>query len=324
MSALRVAVWGLGRHAVTRILPALASVSGLTLYGVCSRNDLAVEAAAKSFDCHGWTDADDMLSDPDVDVVYVSTPIALHHPHGLRVLESAKHLWCEKPLTGNFDNSRELVDISRRRALCLCEAHMYLFHPQFLTLCEMVQKKVFGPVSAVNLRFGIPKLDNPGFRSVPALGGGAFLDVGCYPVSAVHALFPGESSSVLYASISTTTGAEVDTAGEALLSLSGGARAHLEWRTGCSYRNEIDLWAENGSVFADKVFSKPADYVPVFRVRDGHGNETTVESEACNQFEQMLAYFRCAVMDSGIAESERGRILERASTMDLIRNAAGW
>ena len=58
--------------------------------------------------------------------------------------------------------------------------------------------------------------------------------------------------------------------GRALLSSSNGAKAYLDWGIGLGYRNEIDLWAENGSFFTDKIFSKPEDYQPVFRLRRCH------------------------------------------------------
>ena len=72
MRSFRVAVWGLGRHAVTKILPALSRVNGLTLYGVCSRNINVVSSSAYKWNCKGWVEPTSMLCDPNVDIIYVA------------------------------------------------------------------------------------------------------------------------------------------------------------------------------------------------------------------------------------------------------------
>lgn len=323
MKSIRVAVWGLGRHAINNILPAVAATDGLELYGVCSRNAAVVSEHAAHWRCQGWTDPDLMLGDPAADAVYVATPIGLHAAHGARVLRAGKHLWCEKPVTARLSDTLQLLAIAQSDGLSVCEAFMYLYHPQFERLVRYLGDGTLGPVRSVSCRFGIPALERPGFRNDAALGGGALLDVGCYPVSAIHALFPDDSVHVAHAAVRARAGSAVDTDGHAVMALSGGAEAFLEWRTGCAYRNEIDLWGEAGSVSTDKLFSKGADYVPDFRVRDLRGAETRESGARCNHFSSMLQSFRRTVDDPDAASSERSRIVKRAETLDMIRTRAG-
>jgi dTDP-3,4-didehydro-2,6-dideoxy-alpha-D-glucose 3-reductase len=323
MTPMRIAVWGAGSHARNKILPAMAATPGLVLSGVCSRSAEQVSACASTWNCRGWTDASAMLADPDVDVVYVATPIALHAEHGTRVLEAGKHLWCEKPVTGDPAVAERLLQLSRARGLAVCEAHMYLHHPQFRQLRSFVADGRLGAVSTVVCRFGVPKLDDPGFRSHPDLGGGALLDLGCYPVSALLALFPGEACRVTRASIATRDEWMVDTDGVALVECAGGATACLEWRINWSYRNEIDIWGDRGSVFTDRLFSKPAVYVPTFRLRDLRGLETIEGGEAADHFGLMLRDFRQIMDDEVAIERERRRVAERAALLHEIRACAG-
>ena len=77
MSLLNVAVWGLGNHTKNRILPALAAIDEIKLYGVCSRNDDTVTESAEQWNCCGWHSPEEMLTHPALDVIYVSTPIGL-------------------------------------------------------------------------------------------------------------------------------------------------------------------------------------------------------------------------------------------------------
>jgi NDP-hexose-3-ketoreductase len=322
MNRPRVVVWGLGRHARHKLLPAAMAVPSLELYGVCSRDPRTVAEASYSWNCRGWTDPDAMLADPDVDVVYVATPIGLHREHGRAVLAAGKHLWCEKPLTMARDETTALIETSRTKGLSVGEGHMYLHHPQFLELREQVAAGRVGAVTSIACRFGIPPLESPGFRTDAALGGGALFDVGCYPVSALHALFPDMSFRLLHARVLSRDGAQVDTDGEALFEFAGGATARLEWRINTAYRNEIDIWGDAGSVFTDKIFSKPATYVPTFAYRDRHGVETVVASEPADHFALMLRDFVKIMDDRNASEIERQRIVERAVTLDQIASRA--
>ena len=173
MNLTRIGVWGLGRHAVKNILPALASMDELTLYGLCSRNENIVFRNAKQWNCKAWTDVDQMLSDPHLDIVYLATPIGLHAEQGMQVLKAGKHLWCEKPLTCDLDDTRKLTLLAEEKGLTLAESFMYLYHPQFKYLQRLVTEKRLGSVKTVTCRFGIPFLENPGFRYTRSLGGSA-------------------------------------------------------------------------------------------------------------------------------------------------------
>lgn len=322
MKELGVAVWGLGAHATKNILPALAATPGIRIAGVCSRNPSVVAAASEQYLCSAWTKAEPMLQNPEVDAVFVATPIGLHFAHGRSVLDSRKHLWCEKPIVESPNQAEDLIRLSREHSVVLAEAFMHLYHPQFRRLHAIAESGRLGSLRSLSCRFGIPHLERPTFRLDPTLGGGAFLDVGSYPISIVAALFPSREPRISYAEILTASGSAVDTGGWAVLKCDGDVTANLEWRTGCSYRNEIDLWGTEGSVTTDRIFSKAADYVPVFRFRDVHGREQIENGEAANHFVQMFTTFRHLVEDAAAAESERRSIALRAQLLGGIRRAA--
>jgi NDP-hexose-3-ketoreductase len=326
MTPLRVAVWGLGPHAVRNVLPAIEEARGVALAGVHSRNPCVVAEACARYGCARWEGAGAMLADDGVDVVYAATPIALHTAQGQAVLRAGKHFWCEKPIATGACEAEALAGLSRERGLSVAEGFMYLHHPHFARLEEMVRSGRLGRIHGVACRFGIPPLERAGFRADPALGGGAFLDVGSYPVSAAAALFPDVEPEVAFAEIDAAPGSAVDTAGRALLRCGGGTTAWLEWATGVAYRNEIDVWGEAASVWTARIFSKPAGHVPVFRVLDRQGGETVETAPGGNHFVTMLEAFRALAGDPAAAERERGRITRRARLIDRIRlrsNPAG-
>ncbi len=318
MNTLGIAIWGLGNHARNRILPALSSIQELSLIGVCSRTEKKVVECAQQWNCLGWTDPNEMLNNPNVDIVYLATPIGVHFKLAVQALKAGKHVWCEKPLTCNYEDTKTLVHLARENKRMLAEAFMYLHHPQFSKVQNLVNDSKTGQVHSAICRFGIPILKDPGFRHDPSLCGGALWDVATYTVSAVLALFPDQHAQVLFSEVRKKENFPVDTEGRALLRFSHGTIAYLEWGIGVGYKNEIDLWSEKGSFFTDKIFSKPENYQPVYRIRDKNGNESLDYGDKSEQFTEMFYDFY-NMFDSPVQIGvEYESILERARVMDEI------
>ena len=318
MNTHGIAIWGLGNHARNRILPALSSIKELSLIGVCSRTEKKVVECAQQWNCYGWTDPNDMLNNPNIDIVYLATPIGVHFKLAVQALKAGKHVWCEKPLTCNYEDTKTLVHLARESKRMLTEAFMYLHHPQFSKVKNLVNDRKTGKVHSAICRFGIPILKDPGFRHDPSLCGGALWDVATYTVSAVLALFPNQHVQVLFSEVRKKENFPVDTEGRALLRFSHGTTAYLEWGIGVGYKNEIDIWSEKGSFFTDKIFSKPENYQPVYRIRDKNGNESLDYGDKSEQFTKMFYNFH-SMFDSPVKFGvEYESILERARVMDEI------
>ena len=315
MKVVGVAVWGLGGHASRRILPALNAIKNLSLIGVCSRSTETVEELSQYWGCLGWTDPSEMLSHPSVDVVYIATPIGVHFQMAKQALNSGKHVWCEKPLTCSYDDAQELVLLARKRGKTLIEAFMYLYHPQFAVVQKFVTSR---HVHSITCKFGLPVLDNPGFRNNPDLCGGALWDVASYTVSAALALFPECHITTIFSRIFTKGDSPVDTDGCAILQSSNGETMHLQWGVGLGYRNEIEIWAQDGSLFTDKIFSKPEDYQPIYKLRDQYGSESFDYGNVSEQFNNMFQRLSRTLESSTEAEFEYECTLRRAKIMNEI------
>jgi len=318
MSLLNVAVWGLGNHAQNRILPALSAMDEIRLIGVCSRNVEVVETCSEQWDCYGWNDPERMLNSTEVDVVYIATPIGVHFSLAQQAIEAGKHVWCEKPLTCSYIDTKVLVSLAEKKGRVLTESFMYLYHPQFQRVKKFVDDSK--GVHSVICRFGIPTLDKPGFRSNLELCGGALWDVATYTVSALLPLFPDQQVKVIFSEVLTKKGMQVDSEGRAVLRFSQGATAYLEWGVGVAYKNEIDLWAKDSSFFTDKIFSKPKEYQPQYKIRDINGNESVENGEQSEQFMDMFRNFVEIMNDKEKALTERKNILQRAKLMNDIVN----
>jgi hypothetical protein len=115
----------------------------------------------------------------------------------------------------------------------------------------------------------------------------------------------------------------VDDEGRALIRFSQGATCFLEWGTGLSYRNEIDIWGEDGSFFTEKIFSKPKEYIPHYKIHDLNGNEKIEQGQASEQFMDMFAYFLGIINNKKKISAENRFILKRAELLNDIVNFKG-
>ncbi len=174
-------------------------------------------------------DYDAVLSDRDVDAVYIPLTNDVHSKWTLRALAAGKHVLCEKPLAMNAAEAEEMAAAARASGLCLMEAFMYRFHPRTREFVERLRAEA--PPSHVEAKFGFT-MNHPGdFRFVPELGGGALMDVGCYTVNIARWLL-GEPATVSgEAHIDPET--KVDMTASALLQFPGGASASV-W---CSFES---------------------------------------------------------------------------------------
>ncbi|MEM8587383.1 MAG: aldo/keto reductase [Pseudomonadota bacterium] len=127
---------------------------------------------------------DALADDPDVDAIYISTPQALHAAHALMALRAGKHVLCEKPAAITAAQVTAMTEVAAQEGVFFMEAMMYRCHPQIARLVDIIRSGEIGTVEHVRASFGFRTSFNPASRVFDrALGGGAILDVGVYPVS---------------------------------------------------------------------------------------------------------------------------------------------
>lgn len=254
MVRLRWGILGTGSIARTFATQLAESATGALLAVGSRRPDTAAAfAAAFAIDpshAHGSYDA--LLADPDVDIVYISTPHPQHAEWAVKATEAGKHILCEKPLTLHHADTEVVIEAARRHDVFLMEAFMYRCHPQTARLVELLRRGAVGDVrviEAVHSFHGPP--DPTGRLLANELGGGGILDVGCYCMSMAR----------LVAGIATAEDGPVDP-----IHVSGAA--HIG-PTG------VDEWAVaalrfEGGIVAHLATGIRVDQPPVLRV---HGSE---------------------------------------------------
>lgn len=176
--------WGLlGAGWISRraIAPAMHSASGATLEVVAARDQ--ARAASLSPRRAAVDDYAAVIDDPEVDAVYIALSNDGHLPWAERALASGKAVLCEKPLGRNSDEAHRMREFAASTGGLLVEATWNLWHPRTARAAALLASDAIGAVTAVHGAFVFDGVDEGNYRLDPALGGGALLDVGCYPLT---------------------------------------------------------------------------------------------------------------------------------------------
>ena len=198
---------------------------------------------------------EELARNPEVDVVYIATPHTKHKDDCLTCLEGGRAVLCEKPFTVDAAEARAVVEQARAARRFCMEAMWMRFHPLILKVRELVQSGKLGEVRLLTADFGYPTSFDPESRFFnPALGGGALLDRGVYPLSLAYFLLGNPAEVVGQATIGTTG---VDEQQTALLSYPSGALAVLAASLRSRLRNEAVVIGTEGRIRIHEPFFAP-------------------------------------------------------------------
>ena len=166
-----------------KMATALQGVNEAECWAIASRDlSRAQEYAEKYGFKKAFGSYDELLNDPETELVYVSSPHNLHYAHVKMCLEHGKHVICEKPFTVNAKQAEELFTLAGKKNLFLTEAFWSRFIPGREKLVELIESKVLGEVKSVQAAMGYD-LTSVQRLTDPNLAGGALLDVGVYALN---------------------------------------------------------------------------------------------------------------------------------------------
>ncbi len=190
----------------------LREVPGAELVAVGSRSRESAEAFAEEFGARPHGSYDDLVGDPDVDVVYIATPHALHLDNAFLAFAAGKPVLCEKPLTLNLTEAERMVEAAQAAGLFLMEAMWMACNPVIRAVREGLQEGRFGEPRQVHADLGFVVRQPPTSRMFdPALGGGALLDMGINPLTFAH-LMLGPADSLVASATLSDQGVDLDVA----------------------------------------------------------------------------------------------------------------
>jgi predicted dehydrogenase len=308
---MRFGILGWGKIARTALAPALDQ-TGHPLVAIGSRAPSAATLPERPG--ARWLDYAGVISDPEVDAVYIALPNHLHVPWTLAALAAGKHVLCEKPWGLNLAEVQAVQAALRPGGPHAQEAFMVAHHPQW----HWLRGLDLGPLRHVQVAFSYDNRDPANIRNRADMGGGALMDIGCYAIWAAHWLradTPVEAT--LRQTLHPQWGTDVHSHGA--LRWADGAELHFSVSTQSARHQSVTVVGERGWVQLDAPFNPP----PTFEVRhvlQGGGPAASAQVQAfgpVNQYAEMVRDFVNAA-ESG-RPSDLSASLAIAQTMERLK-----
>jgi predicted dehydrogenase len=254
--SLRWGVMGTGWIA-ERFVASLKAHSSQQVVAIGSRNhETAARFAGRFAIPRSYSTYQDLVADPDIDVIYVATPHTGHLDGALLALAAGKHTLVEKPFAINANEARQIADVARARDLFCMEAHWTTFLPKYDVLQQLLDARVLGQLITIVADFG--EWFPPRHRIFrPDLAGGPMLDLGLYLVSFVVNIFGDFPDQVTARSVPIDTGVQGQTA---MIMSHGNRQAVLHTTILTNTPTSATIAGTNATISIDGPFYQPGGF----------------------------------------------------------------
>ena len=320
MSKIRWGIIGTGNIA-HKFATGLQSCADAELVAVGSRKQETADAFGEAFNVptrHASYEA--LANDPDVDVVYISTPHSLHRDNTILCLEAGKRVLCEKPFAINARQAEEMIRVAREKKLFLMDAMWSRFQPAEVKMRELIAQGAIGEVRMIHSDFGFRTggVDPKQRLFNPELGGGALLDVGVYNVALASMLFGPPTQVKALAHLGETG---VDEAAAVILAHKDGRLAVSSTAIRTRTMHEATIIGTEGWIRIDPPWWRTNGLTLTVHGKDPEHIDTPMTGNGYNyEAEEVMACIRAAKLESDIMPLDETLSIMR--TLDAIR--AQW
>lgn len=218
---------------------------------------------------------DEVIADPTLDAIYNPLPISHHKEYSIKALRAGKHVLCEKSFSMNADEAREMAAVGDETGLVLVEAFHYRYHPVFQKALEIVASGALGEIQSIDAQFVVGTPNKENIRMIFETGGGATMDMGCYPISWLRHI-TGQEPKVVSAT-AVEGDPQIDLRLEVQYELPGGIKAStVGSMQDRGFAADMNVYGENGHLYVQNPL------VPQ------HGNRVTLTVHGETQFDEEL------------------------------------
>ncbi len=323
MKIIKWGILGTGRIA-GKFASDLQYAEGCELIAVGSRTKQSADKFAAEFDVkYSHASYDELVQNPEVDVIYIATPHNLHYENTLLCLNNHKAVLCEKPFAINTRQALAMINLAMEKKVFLMEALWTKFHPHYIKTMEMVQQGLLGEIKAVLANFGFKPLApvNPRLFD-PALGGGTIMDIGIYNVFLAISILgkPNHIDAVM-----TPAATGVDEQCAILFRYKNGAMAQLFSTFTSNLATDADICGSNGRIRLTSKFYEPSATIEFYEGRDAPKQLIPVHKEEGTGYQYEARHVN-ECLRNGLTESpviSFADTILMMETLDKIREAAG-
>ncbi len=317
---LRIGILGAARIVPNALIEPARRTAGVELSAIAARDPArARDFAAKHGIGRVLPTYDDVIADPAIDVIYNPLPNSLHCEWTIRALKAGKHVLCEKPIASNAAEAERMAEAARGTGLLLGEAFHYCYHPLAHRVRDLIQGGSLGRLTHVEARFTVP-IPQPNIRYDWDLGGGATMDLGCYPLHMIR-YFSGMTPRVRNATAQVGP-PNIDVAMETDLDLGNGVGARMTCSMATDARIEAVFTArgERGELRVTNPVAPHIGHQLSIRI-GGEEKKETVAGETT--YTHQLHAFAAAVRGAGAFPTDGADGVINMRVIDEVYRAAG-
>jgi len=321
MKKLRIGVLGAANIAIRSIIPTIKQLSDrFELVGVASRHLAEARCRLAHLDTEVTSGYGELLHREYIDAVYIPLPNALHYQWAKTALGRGIHVLVEKSLACTFDEVVELNELAAANDLALVENFQFRFHPQLAYILDLLQQGTLGELRIVRSTFCFPPFpDRSNIRYQKALGGGALLDAGAYPIKLSQFIL-GDDLVVTSATLNIDDEKGVDIWGGAYLKQKTGTLfSQIAFGFDQYYQCNVEIVGTKGKLYTNRIFTAGENVTPVVVLETQENGRQEVMLATDNHFKNMLSYFYEAAVGTKDKRHEYTANINQARLLKELR-----
>jgi len=285
---------------VKKVIPGMQKGEWSEVTAIASRDRRRAEEVARTLGiAKAYGSYEELLADPQIEAIYNPLPNQLHVPWSIKAAEAGKHVLCEKPVSLTAAEARTLLAVRDRTGVKIGEAFMVRTHPQWLRARDLIVSDRIGGLRSVVGFFSYFNRDAANIRNIPEYGGGALMDIGCYPIITSRFMF-GEEPSRVQGLVERDPDMKVDRLTSAILDFPSG-QAIFTCSTQLVPYQRMHFLGTRGRIEIEIPFNAPIDRPCRIFIDDGgdiFGGRIVAENfPICDQYTIQGDAFSRAVRD---------------------------
>ena len=317
-SKVRFGIIGCSRIAKKAMLPAINDAELAEIGMIGSRSKERALDYCKKFGCSSYGNYKDVLSNDEIDAVYISLPVGMHEEWTIKAAESGKHVLCEKSSTTSLDSAKRMVEACRKNGVRLLEGFMFRYHPQHKRVISLVKQGALGDLLSFYGCFGFPFPDDNDPKLNKGLGGGSLNDSAAYAIYASRMIFEEEPLSVA-CRLKMDSKLGIDVKSDIFLAYANGKAAFISSAFGAYFQSTYSIWGSKSHLRVKRAYAVPKDMnTSIFLDADDKISEIIVEPE--DHFRLMVDDFCREILNKGKNKKNfESDLLNQARVLEAAR-----
>ncbi len=262
MKKVKWGIIGAGGIADRRTMPGIELAENAEIYAVMEIDMTVAESlkdkykAAKAYDKEA-----DLLADPQVDAVYIASPVVYHKKQAMMAADAGKHILLEKPIALTVEEGQEVIDYCKEKGVLLATGFMMRYHAYHQAMKKLVDDGKLGQIVSCRAQLTCWYPDIPGnWRQAKATsGGGALMDMGVHCLDLIQYITGSKTKRAVGMASTLTFDYEVEDSGSMLIELKNGALCQIESHFNipdAAARGRFEIYGTKGSMLAEGTISQ--------------------------------------------------------------------